>query len=548
MAIFKHLLLQKYGRVGGGGGAAKPGKVLNEVTKNVTYVAGGTDSTQVLSIGADSSTAVKNDIPASIVVKNTGSIPIVAISVYESYTDDDTDAGPLSLQTMLLPNESFMPPTRGIIHGTTANALEVIDGTVVDFTTTLGDTTEMATFKSDSGDNAASGELNNTTDPVVFELDNGHEKYRVGDMLRVTNEILRVEGTYDDNPTSSTVADNHIVVSRGHHGSTAASHSGTPDIYFACFNEYHDYDIILSGSSQLCQTNALGQFKSSNFFGYGRVDATADNKTFGITPGSICFRFYSQASQEVYMGGTGAAGGTGVSNIPITSATSSQLTASTTYSFNLTIDDSSATTVSFTTDSSNVNFGGTNGIISKIQSAINTATRTAGNNLFGYSCSVGISNGNLRFVSNSYLSPHDGTNGSKILLEDGAGGTNVFTGAAGIFPDILNVPSPVKPVIAGKSVYNRLTYEKSPNSGNMIYDDGNGKLLIGGRTAGSINYETGAFNFTTFANAEFEVSLAHASPFSGKLNAAQEDTGVITAIHANVVNQNLTGEINIKVY
>ena len=490
----------------------------------------------------DSASATKSAVPSEIEVTNTGVVPSIVISEYEGYSDEDTDAGRHSVQTMLMPNETFYPPVRGIIP--TANQLYVLDGTVVDFTTTVGDTSNtFADFESDSGDNIASGELNNTTDPVVFEIDNGHEKYRVGDYLRVENEIIRVEGTYDDNPTTSTVADNHIVVSRGHFGSTTASHSGTPDIMFPCTNELYDFDRALSGSSQLVQSDMLGRFKLSNFFGYGRTDATADNKTFGLVAGSVCFRFYSSAYQEVMMGGT-------TNNIPISSSTDSKLTASTAYAFNLTLDDSSATTISFTTDSSNTKFGGASGIVQKLNDAILTATRTTGGGLYGYSCTVSIVNSKLRFTSNSHLSPHDGTNGSKVLLADAGSGTNVFSGSAGIFPDDAVINAPVKPIIAPVAVYDTLTYGKSANLAGMCYDNGWGELMYGGVKVGNISYETGAFDFTipSLPNAEFEISLAHGSPFAGKVDTTKEDTSTITAIHANVINKNISGELEVKLY
>ena len=526
---------------------------VEEFKKSVGYVASGTDSNQILSISAaSSSTAAKSAIPNAVSVKNTGIIPMVAMFVYEEYTDDDSDAGQAAIQTVLMPNEEVSPPVVGAIREAGNNPLQLLDGTVVDFTTTLGDgSNTMADFESDSGDNVASGEFNNTTDPVVFELDNGHEKYRVGDYLRCENEIVKVEGTYDDNPTTSTVADNHIVVSRGHFGSTTAAHSGTPDIMFPCTNEYHDYDRHLQGNSQLISSDGLGRFKLSNFFGYGRVDGTADNKTFGIVAGSVCFRFYTKAYQEFMMGGTGASGGTGNSNIPITPSTDSKLTASTAYAFDLTIDDSAATTVSFTTDSSNTNYGGgANGIIAKINDAIKTATRTAGNALFGYGCTVSIVNGALRFESHSNLSAHDGTNGSKILVADASSGTNVFSGAAGIFPDINNSKAPVAPVLQPVHLYDSVTYSKVPNMNAMCYDNGNGDLIYQDQRVGNINYETGAFDFAigSLPNAEFEIQLTHNSPFSGKLDNAKEDSNILVAIHANVLNKNLNGEVNVKVY
>ena len=120
------------------------------VKKSVSYVASGTDSNQILSIsGTDSSSAVKSAIPSQVEVTNTGVVPAIVISEYEGYSDEDTDAGRHSIQTMLMPNETFYPPVRGIIP--TANQLQVLDGTVVDFTTTVGDTSNtFADFESDS--------------------------------------------------------------------------------------------------------------------------------------------------------------------------------------------------------------------------------------------------------------------------------------------------------------------------------------------------------------------------------------------------------------
>ena len=533
-----------YSKKAGSGMAGDLNTPVEQFKKSVSYVASGTDSNQILSISpTDSATAVKSPIPSAVSIKNTGIVPMMAMLVYEEYSDDDTDAGQAAIHTMLMPNEEIFPSITGAIREAGNSPLQLLDGTMVDFTTTIGDgSSTLATLKSDSGDNVASGELNNTTDPVVFELDNGHEKYRVGDYIRCANEILRVEGTYDDNPTTSTVADNHIVVSRAHFGSTAASHSGTPDIHFHCINEYYDFDRVLSGSSQLNQTDSLGRYKLSSFFGYGRTDATADNQTFGIVAGSVCFRFYSSAYQEIGMGGT-------TNFIPISSSTDSKLTASTAYAFNLTIDDSSATTVSFTTDSSNTRFGGTNGVIGKIQDAINTATMTTGGGLYGYGCTVSIVEGKLRFTSNSHLSPHDGTNGSKILLADAGSGTNVLSGSAGIFPDDAVMNAPVKPIIAPVAIYDPITYTKSPNMNGICYDNGSGELIYQGGVAGRINYETGAFDFNLpFANAEFEIQVAHGSPFAGKLDNAKEDSNILVAVHANVINKNLSGEVEVKVY
>ena len=519
--------------------------------KSVSYVASGTNSSLIVALsGTDSSSVITADTTREVRITNTSRFSIVVLVGYQQYTDEDTQNAQLYLHTLLKPNETMSPPVRGVIstqgandtqtHGDFANrSLWNLDGTVLDWTA------PNTALKVDAGDNVASGEANNTTDPVVFELDNGHEKYRVGDYLRLDTEIVKVIGTYDDNPSGETVADNHIAVSRGHFGSTTASHSSTPDVYFPIANEHYDFDRPLSGSSQLVQTDALGRFKVSNFFGYGRANSAS--APFGIVPGTVGFKFYNSAYQEVMLGGTGADGGAAGSNIPITSATNSKLAVSSAYAFNITIDDSSATTVSFTTDSSNTKFGGTDGIISKMQTALNTASRTAGNGLFGYTCTIGIIEGKLRFTSDSHLLPHDGTNGSKILLEDAGSGTNLFAGSSGIFPDIVLVNAPVPPSLPDLNVYDLVTYNKMINMAGVCYDDSNGNLV--GAATGTVNYETGAVDMQNAPkNASFEITVTYNSPFSGKLDANKSDSNTISGIYANTLSKNHTGEVLVETF
>ena len=67
---------------------------------------------------------------------------------------------------------------------------------------------------------------------------------------------------------------------------------------------------------------------------------------------------------------------------------------------------------------------------------------------------------------------------------------------------------------------------------NHVYDDGWGNLKYGGSNVGNISYETGAFNFniSSLPNAEFEISLAHGSPFAGKMDTAKALAAVLDKV------------------
>ena len=510
------------------GGFGNGAEAISSVKKTINYAAAGANSTQVLSIAKTAGiAAVTNDDPSAVFIENTGIIPVIAMIGYESYTALAHGAVHY-IHTFLQPGEVIQAPVRGIIP--LADQLHITDETVLDFTA------PNTTIYTASGALLAEPQAADEPDIDIDDGSGGTAAglFKINDLIRIEDEIMRI-----DSINSET-----LTVTKGLFGSGSTSHNNNDPIRFPFFNEYYDFDRVLSGNTQLVQTDAAGRFKCSNFFGYGRLTTGLPQ---GITPGSFCIKFFSKAYMDIPMGGTGVAGGTGGSNISITSSTSSQLTASTEYSFNLTIDDSSATTVSFTTDSSNVNFGGTSGIISKIQDAINTSTRTAGNNLFGYSCSVGIVEGKLRFTSNSHLLPHDGTNGSKILIEDGAGGTNVLTGAAGIFPDINNSVAAVEPKLPDNTKYDPITYGGVPNIGDFAYDRGDSKIY--GKATGSINYETGALDFVGPSNASFQISACYNGPFSGKRDATETArANSIVAVHANVLNRRMSGELKVTTF
>ena len=301
-------------------------------------------------------------------------------------------------------------------------------------------------------------------------------------------------------------------------GSTAATHADDVAVRLPFFNMFNDFD-----KYSVSQTNESGNFRAKNFFGYGRTgDAISD----GIQPGSIAIKFYSQGYQELGMSG-------------INSNTNSGLAASTTYQFNITVDGGSAfVDLAFTTDSSNLRFGGTNGIINKIQDALNTQYYTAGN-LFEKKVSVSLTNGDIRFTSGSHLS------GSAILLAAPGAGTTPF--GVGRIPAIANVESAVAAKLPDDTVYDKTTYDSMPNKIAFMYDDGMGNLK--GIGNGKVNYETGEINFTALPDAEFVVNLIHKSAHAGGVNSdTTSGKNTIQSIGARSVNPKLNTTVKVLAY
>ena len=340
--------------------------------------------------------------------------------------------------------------------------------------------------------------------------------YNRGDLIRIDDEIMEVTSL------SATFGTGTLTVIRGTHGSTAASHDITDDIRLPFFNAYNNFNRYT-----VAQTNKNGKFKAMNFFGYGR---TADLNVDGIVPGSVAFKFYTQAYQEVGLSG-------------ITANTNSGLAASTTYYFKIAIDGGSAFEVAFTTDSSNVNFGGKNGIINKIQDIFDAQYYTEGN-LFEKRVTVSIVDGDLRFTSGSRLST------SAVSLTAGTSGSanvdELFDGTnqIGRFPAV--VESAVASRLEEDTIFDRISHVEKPNKSIFMYDDGNGNLLGAGQ--GSISYETGAIDFTSFPNAEFVVSATYLSAHSGAATVASSgSTNSLLSVAGRSTNAKLNSKVKIIV-
>ena len=420
------------------------------------------------------------------------------------------------------PGEIFSAPVRAVISDNADDTIML--GTAVN--NLAPDANEYTDSTADADNTTATdnvvGDVDDTTvylEPYTSAANCTANLFRVGDLIRIRDEVMEVTAIGD----KSDLANNILTVKRGMYGSTAVTNAADDDpIRFPFFNAYHDFD-----KYSVAQTDNNGKFKCFNLFGQAR----SATESQGVIPGSFAIKFYTEGAYQ----NLGLSG--------ITSSTNSGLTVSTAYKIDITVDGGSLfQDLTFTTDSSNVNFGGTNGIIGKIQSALDVQYYTAGN-LFEKKVTVGLVNGDVRFSSGSNLST------SAILLADtGDSGSFIDAAANGRIPAAANIPTPIPSSLPDDVSYDKITYATSPNTGAFGYDDGNSRIT--GMCNGSINYETGAIDIKGCpANAEFVVSALTNSAFSGKLNESETNRiNSIVEILANTPSQKSTGSVKVRVY
>ena len=496
-------------------------KGYNQIFENTQEVDNTDGFINILSVSGTKGTATVASIKA-FCVYNTGDVPAEIQFVFQEWknnsnVDDanavDTGGGSTNLRyvTMVLPAGDFFYLPHGRLIGYNADASAAN-------ATTIENTAPNSNMYVDSTadlDHATSATMGSDATHTTLNLENGHSKFfKVGDLIRIENEICEVTAV----GTGADLANSTCTIKRGLFGSTAAVHADDVAIRLPFFNTTADFDKF-----SVSQTDKNGIFHAKNFFGYGRTgDAISD----GIQSGSIGIKFYSAGYQELGLSG-------------ITANTNSGLAASTAYQFTIAVDGGSAYDLDFTTDSSNTNFGGRNGVLNKIQDVFNAQYYTSGN-LFEKRVTVSIVNGDVRFTSGQHLS------GSAIALGDSGGGdTDIW--AAGRIPAVANVEGAVAAKVPDDTVYDRNTYDASPNKAAFMYDDGQGNLK--GAGSGRINYETGEIRFTALPNAEFVLNLIHKSAHAGGVNSdTASGKNTIQSIGARSINPKLNTTVKILAY
>ena len=368
------------------------------------------------------------------------------------------------------------------------------------------------------GSGVAIGDTSITVDDGDF--------FKVGDLIMIGTEVMEVEGR----------SGNDLTVKRGLLGSTEAAHADDADLRFFFGNEKLAFD------NGRCMTDQNGFFSQRGaYWGYGR---TEDRKIEGVVPGSVAIgEFYINGGYLDW----------GLQNIKASDNTG--LTASTTYTFHIVVDEyntggidstSTETAIAFTTDASDVSFNGSgNAVIPKIQARFDALFYDSSSGLFNKKVRIALSNGDIRITS---LSNHSDT---RVGIANVSGttpfGVGRFPALSSGVPVLLGSPhggGTTDTIVYGPASTKELAELDDPVSGKTmqntnayILDDGNGNLMHNGMIVGSIDYAKGHCEFTApYPNAEFKVYAETLSAHAGGVKHLNSAFNSIAAIKGRSVN------------
>ncbi len=467
-----------------------------EVDNSNTFVA-------LLNASATKASLTLNDCK-SLIINNPNDVAVEIQIQTKEWADatPDSNAGTDSMQLFLLSAGEyiFLPSFRQLNFQADAHS----GGTAYQLTNQAPDSNMyVAVNNPAAGDAQLAAEAIDGTETAI-DVDDA-DFFKVGDLIRVENEIMEV----------TSISSDTLTVIRGTHGSAKATHSDDTALRFAFFNAYADFDKF-----SVAQTDASGRFKCSNFFGYGRTEGEAD----GLVAGSFSMKFYNAGYQELGMSG-------------VTPSTKTGLAASTAYAFDIAVDGGSDHTLSFTTDSSNGNFGGRNGLIQKIQDALDVQFYTTSSNLLSKKITVGIVGGDIRFTSGQHLST------SAIAISAPASGTTPF-GVGAFTMAVGDIEAAVAARLPDDTITDTKTGVSSPNVGAFAYDDGHG--IVQGVCTGKINYETGALDIQGAPpNAEFVVDVNYGSAHSGGNNFGASTANSLLSVGARCCNSKINATVEV---
>ena len=551
------------------------------------------DFIQVAEYDADNITANKFNSSKGLHIENTGDVGLEIQLTTSKWTEGSPDShtnNTTCLNTLLGAGEKIELPHNRLIHYSTANSS--VNGSSY---------SDAGAFEGTVNSSCLLDEAIDTTE-TEFTIDDS-DWFKIGDYLALdigdpTFEIVRVASI-----TNATT----IVVERGMLGTEGATHAEDEQIHFYYGNHYQNVahynattiafanasdptndTITDSGSNFLSQgfvpfypititdstsnnatyipskivagtitlhrdtlaslttesagdsvnaiqlpvsiTDENGEYASSNFFGVGR---NANQQPAGITRGSVAFKTYSKGYAKLKF------------QEKITSSFDTKLSASTAYAFSVQVDGIK-TDVSFTVDSSNTKLGGVDGVISKINNAIQDLVEAE---TIPIGLNVSILDGELCFTSKTSIGSYHGlvSNSSRVLgtasdiiIDAPSSGTTIF--GARRFPSYA---TSIVSKIADDSVLD-VNGRTIPNKEEIIIDDGLGHLMLNGVEKGTIDYDTGAFTlYNLEPYQEFVAFANYSSALSGNLETNASYNSGIYKVSARSCNQKVNGKIKI---
>ena len=419
-----------------------------------------------------------------------------AVEIQMKYSNSNAGADPdaqngsrsHSYTMQVLPPSQYLVIPNSIItssEATTSLCINTATSNVVPSTDLYSDSTAKTTEGfADADDNT-----------ITFDDASGgvaHKMFFVGDLIRLDDEICRISSIVDtDGDGAFTPA--HFIVDRALFGTAKADHTNNTAIRLPFFNNTKEFDKFST-----VQTDGVGRYKSTSFFGLGR---TASGVSSGIVRGSVKIGFYTPAYQSF-----------GIRGDNVGHATEHGLAVSTTYTFGLSIDGSTARDIAFTTDASNKTIGaGANSLISKIQTVIDSFYNTAGDNLLEKRAYVELFNNDIRIRSGSRLTS------SAVAISAPSSGSTPWAG--GLFCAFGSIPLSVEPKFPADVV--SVNGNEDANMAEALFDDGMGRLVSPTHSSwsGSINYSTGAITFFAYPNAHFKYSAYTGSMLGGQNTA-----------------------------
>ena len=267
--------------------------------------------------------------------------------------------------------------------------------------------------------------------------------------------------------------------------------------------------------------------------------AQSPSEVSSIVPGSIAIQFPASAHVKL-----------GMKNL--NPKTRTGLSASTDYCFDLLIDGQ-IENITFTTDATNMSYGGRNGLIYKIQNAINTKVRDG--DLYR-NCTVEMVNGDLVFKSHIagtafhiLDTPYQDKYGiSDVDIVDAGtpGSATQFLGSGNIPGKVLFSSGNLWPY---ETQVHPKTAEVLKVTDNFLLDDGKGRLKRAKGGSGTVNYNSAKITLAGCPPwSDFKMCYNHSSALGSSrvISLNTWENGVIS-IFARSVNQKADALIKVTI-